>query len=100
MHAKLIGKLYKSFESFNNLEQIGVIQAIVELANALDYIVAAEDIAKLVDYVDGGLTNVDLIELEALQHMEEEEEERIEEVQKLTDLKCLIAMLKWKTLIN
>ena len=49
--------------------------------------VEVEDIEEFVEYVEGELTNEDLIELEAQQHLEEEEEEeeeeeRMEEVQK------------------
>ncbi|XP_023236446.1 uncharacterized protein LOC111635652 [Centruroides sculpturatus] len=52
------------------------------LANALNLDIEVEDIAELVDYADGELTNEDLIELEAMQYLEEEEDERTEEVKK------------------
>ncbi|XP_023230772.1 sphingomyelin phosphodiesterase 4-like [Centruroides sculpturatus] len=44
--------------------------------------VEVEDIAELVDYANGELTNEDLIELEVMQYLEEEEDERTEEVKK------------------
>jgi len=52
--------------------------------------VEVEDIEELVEYVEGELTNEDLIELEAQQQLEEEEEEeRMEEVQKKFTVKGL-----------
>ncbi|XP_028659019.1 tigger transposable element-derived protein 1-like [Erpetoichthys calabaricus] len=77
-------KCIKSFANNieSNLEQTDVIQTIAGLANALNLDVEVEDIAELVDYADGELTNEDLIELEAMQHLEEEEEERTEVVKK------------------
>ncbi|XP_059583646.1 tigger transposable element-derived protein 1-like [Alligator mississippiensis] len=74
------------FERFDKDDHVDVInKKIVELANVLNLDVEVKDIEELVKYVEGELTNEDLIELEAQQHLEEEqeeEEERMEEVQK------------------
>ena len=66
------------------------IKKIVELANVLNLDVEVEDIEELVEYIEGELTNEDLIELEGQQHLEEEEEEeRMEEVQNKFTVKGL-----------
>ncbi|XP_059583233.1 tigger transposable element-derived protein 1-like [Alligator mississippiensis] len=81
---KCLKVFVNNFEGFDKDEHVDVInKKIVELANVLNLDVEVKDIEELVEYVEGELTNEDLIDLEAQQHLEEEEEEeRTEEVQK------------------
>ncbi|XP_059580411.1 tigger transposable element-derived protein 1-like [Alligator mississippiensis] len=84
---KCLKVFVNNFEGFDKDDHVNVInKKIVELANVLNLDVEVKDIEELVEYVEGELTNEDLIELEAQQHLEEEEEEeeeeRMEEVQK------------------
>ncbi|GBM91255.1 hypothetical protein AVEN_251140-1 [Araneus ventricosus] len=69
---KWLKSFLNNIESFDNLEQIGVIQGIAGLANVLNLGVEVEDIAELVDYADGELTDI-----EALQYLEQERTEEV-----------------------
>nr|XP_020665086.1 tigger transposable element-derived protein 1 [Pogona vitticeps]XP_020665087.1 tigger transposable element-derived protein 1 [Pogona vitticeps] len=77
-------------EVFDKDERIDIVhKTIVDLANVLNLDVEVEDIEELVEYVEGELTNEDLIELEAQQRLEEAEEEEKVEVQKKFTVKGL-----------
>lgn len=86
---------------FDKDEHIDVIRkTIVYLANVLNLDVEVEDTKEVVEYVDGELTNEDLIQVEVQQHIEEEEE-RMEEVQKVFTVKGLGGVfLKMNTVLS
>ena len=73
-----------TFERFDVAENAEVINKKIELANVLQLEVEADDVQKLVDYVEGELSNEDLVELEEQRKLEELENENEEtnEVQK------------------
>lgn len=58
---KCIKSFANNIESFDNLEQTIVIQAIAGLVNAFNLDVEGEDISELMDYADGEFNKLEFI---------------------------------------
>ena len=63
-------------EGFDETDVEVINKKCVQLANMLDLDVEVTNIKEFVEFVEGELSNEDLIELEAHQHLEQEEEEK------------------------
>lgn len=68
---KCINNFANNINLFDSLEQTEAIQAIASFTIVLNFVAEVEDMAELVDYDNGVLTDDDLIDLEALQVFEE-----------------------------